>query len=255
MDRTISATFSINSYSLSVLAGNGGSVTGSGTFEHGSTATISATPETGYSFGGWSGSGVTNTQSMETTVDMSMDRNLSATFSINSYSLSVLAGNGGSVSGAGTFNHGIYANISATPETGYSFSGWSGSGITNSESMETTVDMSMDRTISATFSINSYSLSVLAGNGGSVTGSGTFEHGSTATISAIPNSGYSFIGWLGDGILDVNSTTTSVEMTQSRTISAIFSERVSENFWFFFTLNLLRVLKSYLEMGNILKTK
>ena len=119
--------------------------------------------------------------------------------------------------------------------------------------METTVDMSMDRTISATFSLNSYSLSVLASNGGSVTGSGIFEHGTTATISATPETGYSFSGWSGSGILDVNSTTTSVEMTQSRTISAIFSERVSENFWFFFTLNLLRVLKSYLEMGNILK--
>ena len=58
---------------------------------------------------------------METTVDMSMDRNVSATFSLNSYDLTVLAGNGGSASGTGTFNHGTDANISATPETGYSF--------------------------------------------------------------------------------------------------------------------------------------
>ena len=195
--RTISASFSLNSYELNLQAGTGGSVTGTGIFHHGTNPYITAIPDTGYSFIEWSGYGVTDPSSSITTVDMSMDRNVSATFSLNSYDLTVLAGNGGSVSGAGTFNHGIYANISATPDAGYSFAGWDGSGITNTESMETTVDMSMDRTISATFSLNSYSLSVLAGNGGSVTGSGTFEHGSTATISAIPNSGYSFIGWSG----------------------------------------------------------
>ena len=79
--------------------------------------------------------------------------------------LSVLAGTGGSVSGNGSFDHGSSATISATPETGYSFAGWTGDGVTDPTQTSTTVDMSQDRTVSASFTINSYNLSVLAGTG------------------------------------------------------------------------------------------
>ena len=40
--------------------------------------------------------------------------------------LTLSAGTGGTVSGGGTYGHGTNANITATPSTGYSFSGWSG---------------------------------------------------------------------------------------------------------------------------------
>ena len=169
-DRSVSASFTINSYDLSVVAGNGGSVSGSGSFTHGSSASISATPDTGYSFAGWTGDGVTDSTQLSTSVDMTQDRSVSASFTINSYDLSVLAGNGGSVSGSGSFTHGSSASISATPDTGYSFAGWTGDGVTDSTQLSTSVDMTQDRSVSASFTINSYDLSVVAGNGGSVSG-------------------------------------------------------------------------------------
>ena len=223
--RTISASFSQNSYTLVVLAGNGGSVSGDGNFTHGSLASISATPDTGYSFTGWTGDGVADTNSLNTSVDMSESRTISASFSQNSYTLVVLAGNGGSVSGDGNFTHGSLASISATPDTGYSFTGWTGDGVADTNSLNTSVDMSESRTISASFSQNSYTLVVLAGNGGSASGSGHFLHGTQASISATPQLGFSFEGWLGDGVEQNDSTTTLVSMSEPRTVTAIFKKK------------------------------
>ena len=45
---------------------------------------------------------------------------------------------------------------------------------------------------------NTYTLTVTAGEGGSVsTGGGEYKEGTEVTITAIPNEGYGFIGWNG----------------------------------------------------------
>jgi uncharacterized repeat protein (TIGR02543 family) len=221
--RTLSATFSINSYNLLLTTGDGGSVSGAGTFSFGTKANITATPNTGYSFTGWVGEGVVNPSSKTTQVQMNEDRNISASFSINSYDLNLTAGDGGSVSGAGSFSYGYATTITATPNTGYSFTGWIGEGVVNPSSKTTQVQMNEDRNISASFSINSYDLNLTAGDGGSVSEGGTFSFGTEANIIATPNSGYSFVQWTGEGIENPNSSSTFVSMTQNRSISAFFA--------------------------------
>ena len=111
-----------------------------------------------------------------------------------SFSLSLESSplSGGSTEGNGLFYQGTSASISATPDTGYSFSGWSGNGAVDPNAPSTSVDMSQARTLSASFSLNSYDLTLLAESGGSVTGSGSFSHGSNPSISATPDTGYSF---------------------------------------------------------------
>ncbi len=222
-DRNITANFATNFYDLNLSAGEGGTVSDGGSFAYNSTADLSATPDMGYSFAGWNGSGVATPNSSSTTVSMIQDRNISASFSINSYILSLSSGTGGSVSGAGNYTYGSVINISATPKTGYSFTGWTGSGVADLGSVSTSVSITQDRNISATFSINSYLLSLSSGDGGSVSGSGSFTYGSSADINATPNTGYSFAGWSGDGVNTPNSTSTTVSMTQNRSISAAFS--------------------------------
>ena len=177
----------------------------------------------GYQFVGWTGDGINDQNSTSTSVLITQDTNISAVFSIKSYSLSVVAGNGGSISGGGDFEHETDANISAISEQGYSFSAWSGDGISDPISTNTTVAMTQDRSISATFSINSYNLQVSSTTGGSVSGSGSYDYGSSASILATPQTGYQFVGWTGDGINDQNSTSTSVLITQDTNISAVFS--------------------------------
>ena len=222
--RTLSASFSLNSYDLTLLAGSGGSVTGSGSFSHGSNPSISATPDTGYSFDGWNGEGTADSNASSTTVDMSQARTLSASFTLNSYDLTVLAGSGGSVTGSGSFSHGTNPSISATPDTGYSFNGWNGEGTADANASSTTVDMSQNRTLSASFSLNSYDLTVLAESGGSVTGGGSFPHGSLVNVSATPNSGYSFVQWVGAGISDSTAPSSTLIMNSDQTITAQFTQ-------------------------------
>ena len=201
----------------------GGSTTGAGQFYQGSSTIITATPNTGYSFDGWNGEGVSDPTTSSTFVNMTQDRSIEATFTLKSYELDVSAGDGGSASGSGSFLHGFPATITATPNTGYSFSEWVGDGILSSTSESTSVSMTENRSVAAIFTINSYDLDVSAGDGGSASGSGSFSHGSSATITAIPDSGYSFAGWVGDGVLNSTSVSTSVSMTQNRSIEATFT--------------------------------
>ena len=110
-----------------------GTTTGAGSYSQNVLASVTATPNVGYQFTGWTGSGVASQDANSTTINMNQDRNLTAQFSIKSYALNLIAGEGGSVSGAGIFNHGSNPAIVATPKTGYNFTGWNGSGVKNSK--------------------------------------------------------------------------------------------------------------------------
>ena len=95
---------------------------------------------------------------------MDQNRSINATFSLNSYELNPHAGSGGSVTGAGTFSHGTPTAISAKPRYGLFFSGWTGEGVSDPNSPSTTALMDQNRSITATFSLNSYELSLNAGS-------------------------------------------------------------------------------------------
>ena len=175
-------------------------MSGGGTYGHGTNANITATPSTGYSFNGWSGTGVTDASVASTTVSMTSDRSVSASFSLINHTLSLSAGTGGTVSGGGTYGYGTNATITATPSTGYSFNGWSGEGVTDTYGTSTTVSMTSDRSVNASFSLINHTLSLSAGTGSTVSGGGSYGYGTFAGISATPDTGYSFNGWSGTGV-------------------------------------------------------
>jgi uncharacterized repeat protein (TIGR02543 family) len=87
----------------------------------------------------------------------------------------------------------------------------------------TTVHMTEDRNISALFSLKNYQLNLFASSGGAINQSGSTTHGSYLSIYAIPDNGYSFWGWTGDGITDPFSESTSVLMTSDRNVTAHFT--------------------------------
>ena len=109
------------------------------------------------------------------------------------YTLTAIAGDGGSVSGGGTFASGTQVSLTATPNAGYSFSGWSNGSTTN----PLTVTLNSNTSITANFQVivNSYTLTVTAGEGGTVTGGGEYEEGTEVTITATAEEGFEFTGW------------------------------------------------------------
>ncbi len=221
--KTVTANFSPIIHTLTLNSGAGGSVSGGGNFNHGQSPSITATPNVGHRFVSWGGSGVANPSLPTTTVTMTQPRTITANFQPLSYSLTVIAGNGGTAIGSGTFNHGHAASISATPQTGYSFSSWTGTGLNDPSAPTTSVDITQTRTVTANFLPINYTLSLVAGAGGSVSGAGSYSFSSTPTITATPTVGYEFSSWQGDGADDPTSSTTTVAMTQTRSLTAIFS--------------------------------
>ena len=115
----------IKQYTLSVTAGDGGSVsTTGGTFSQGTQVSITATPNSGYSFSGWSNGSTANPLSVTLNSNTSVTANFEVL--INSYTLTVSAGEGGSVSSqGGEYEEGTEVTITAIPDDGYEFTGWS----------------------------------------------------------------------------------------------------------------------------------
>lgn len=72
-------------------------------------------------------------------------------------------------------------------------------------------------------SVRSYQIIARAGEGGKVSGGGTFLYGTTVTLTASPNSNYSFDGWYENGIkVDGAGAAYSFAVTKNRTLEARF---------------------------------
>jgi alpha-tubulin suppressor-like RCC1 family protein len=116
------------------------------------------------------------------------------------WSLSVTAENGAVIKSPSKTNYraGETARLTAIPAVGYHFTGWSGSvsGTTN----PLTLTMDSSKTLAAHFAINEYALTVQAANG-SVTRApeqATYSHGTTVSLTAIPDKDFRFDHWTGD---------------------------------------------------------
>ena len=80
-----------------------------------------------------------------------------------------------------------------------------------------------------------YTITVIAGDGGSVTAGGTFDEGTVLTITASPNDGYEFIGWTGS---EVTSNEVSITVNTNLTLTANFQ--------------LIQVATNYYSSGDII---
>ena len=201
-------------------AGTGGTVSGAGTYGHGCVARLVASADEGYSFAGWTIDGAEVSGGSEIDVEMTGAKTATALFSLNQYDLVISAGTGGTVSGAGAYDHGSVASLVATADEGYSFLGWTIDGAEVSDGSEIDVEMTGAKTATALFSLNQYELITHAGTGGTVSGAGTYDHGSVASLVATADEGYSFAGWTIDGAEVSGGTEIDVEMTGAKTATA-----------------------------------
>ena len=179
---------------------------------HGASLTLTAQPNQGYRFVGWS-DGV---QTVQRVVTMTDDIALTAIFEliitpVVQYSITVSAGNGGTVNDAsGIYNAGDLIELTATPMEGYEFVQWSDGVSTNPR----TLTVTGNKSLTAIFRIRTISISVTAGPGGTVNGtvSGFYNYGTSVSFSAAPAEHYRFTGW-SDGNTDINRSITLVKDT------------------------------------------
>ena len=221
--KTATASFTLNQYELITNTGAGGAVSGAGTYDHGSVASLVATADEGYHLAGWTIDGAEVAGGSEIEVEMTGHVNATASFSLNQYELMTPVVTGGVVEGNGTYDHGSVASLVATTDEGYSFVGWTINGAAVSGGTEIDVEMTGAQTVTALFSLNQYNLVTSAGTGGTVSGAGTYDHGSVVNLVATADEGYSFAGWTIDGAEVSGGTEIDVEMTGDVNASASFT--------------------------------
>ena len=141
-------------YTLAVASSEGGSVsTTGGTYEGGTKLSITATASEGYEFSGWTGS--TETSNV---INITLNTNITITANFElievvetQFTATIIAGNGGTVSTpGGTLNEGTVLSITATPNDGYEFIGWTGSEVTSNE---VSITVNTDLTLTANFQL------------------------------------------------------------------------------------------------------
>ena len=137
---------------------------------------------------------------------------------------------GGTVSrnpNAASYASGTVVTLTATPGSGYTFTGWSGDAAGSAASV--TVTMNANKTVTANFTNSTgttYTLTTTANPsaGGSITRSpdaASYAAGTVVTLTATPASGYVFSSWGGDA--SGSSATTTVTMNANTSVTANFT--------------------------------
>lgn len=192
-DMSIEAIFITNKYNVTAVSSNTtmGTVTGGGRVDYLTPMTLSATANYGYHFSHWS-----NGDSIPTiTLNADSNMTLVAYFDYNRYAVVGSSADAarGSVIGSDTVNFLTEVTLSAVPNYGYHFTGWS-----NGDTSRTlTITAVENRSLTANFAPNPYAVTALSGNTvmGTVNGSATVDYLSSVTLTATANYGYHFVGW------------------------------------------------------------
>ena len=145
----------VSEFTLTATANpaEGGSVTGAGVYEEGTTVTLTATPNEGYEFVSWTNGGAevsTNaTYSFVIKANLALVANFKAV-EATVYTISTEAVNG-TVTGAGVYEEGATVTLTATPADGYNFKNWTVSGAEVSAENPYIFTATADVTVTANF--------------------------------------------------------------------------------------------------------
>jgi len=207
-----------------------GTVVGTGLYDYGQPCTLKAQANNTYAFLNWTCGGSVVSTNMEYSFTVMGNQTYTANFVANSCNITTAMdpANSGTVTGAGVYAIGTTCVLSATPNTGYTFSNWTkgNNQVSTQSSYSFTVTESAQYT--AHFVINSYAVNATAfpEEGGTVSGAQTYTHGSTATLTATPAEGYTFVNWTENGVVVSTSSTYQFVVSGNRTLQANFSNNV-----------------------------
>ena len=246
----VTATFTLDTHSVDVMkAGTGAGIVRSTPagiacgsdcteiYNYNTVLTLTAMPSVGSTFVGWSGGGCAGTSTCIVTITAAIT--VTATFTLNRYVLSAAT----SGTGAGTvtstpagiacgadcselYTHGSMVTLTAVPAVSSTFAGWSGA---CTGTAVCTVTMTAARSVTATFTLNTYALSVGLLGAGTGTVSSTppgiscgadctevYPHGTLVTLTAAASVGSVFVGW-GGACSGMGACTVGIDAAKSVT--------------------------------------
>lgn len=213
------ANFAIKTFVVNATAEptSYGTVAGSGTFEYGSTVTLTASPNLGYVFFNWTKDGEVVSTEPEfsfTAVD-GVAGDYVAHFATKIYTITASANPtaGGTVRGAGPIQEGQTCTLLATPNIAYNFVSWTQNGNVVSTNPSYSFEVVDDASFVANFEMKTFEIVTTASPAayGQALGGNTYNYGATVNLAAIPSGDYIFANWTKDG--EVVSTSATYSFT------------------------------------------
>ena len=194
-----------------------------GTYNAGTAVTLTAMPDANSVFAGWSGA--CSGSAASCTVTMNATKSVTATFTAQ-YTLHLTSLGNGTIGtqplpNAGKYLAGTNVTLTAMPGSDSLFTVWSGA--CSGSSVTCTVLMNATKSVTATFTLKQYTLTVsTAGNGsGTVSPSGgSYNHGTVVSLTATPAAGSQFSSWSG---CSGSGNTCSVTMDAAKSVTATFT--------------------------------
>ena len=194
----VSAVFTANAYSITVVQPTGGTVSASATSATaGTTIELTATPAEGYTLDYFTLDG--ERINGNTFIMPARNVEVSAVFTANAYSITVVQPTGGTVSASATSaTAGTTVKLTATPAEGYTLDYFTLDGARING--DTFIMPARNVDVSAVFTANAYSITVVQPTGGTVSASATSATaGTTIELTANPAEGYTLDYFTLDG--------------------------------------------------------
>ena len=226
-NKTVTAVFAQDQYTLTVNVSGSGSVVknpNQSTYTYGQNVELTAYANAGWHFDHWENdlTGSTNPDY----VYMNGNKTVTAVFVQDQYTLTInITGSGSVVKNPdqSTYTYGQNVQLTAYGDTGWDFDHWEDdlTGSTNPDY----IYMNGNKTVTAVFVENTYTLTVYTTGQGSVTldpPGGTYAPGTWVDLDAESDSGWCFDQWTGD----VTGTTNpeSIQMNGDYTVTAVFAQ-------------------------------
>ena len=236
-DKAVVASFAqdIVTFTITASAGAGGVITPSGvvTVNSGADQAFTITPNSGYHIDNVLVDSVSQGAVASYTFEnVTADHTISAVFAenpANQFTLTVEVNGNGNVAKnpeKPVYDAGEIVILTATPASGWSFTGWSGDhGGSDNPSM---VNMDRSKTVTANFTQNpvtKYTITASAGAGGSISPSGSVEvsAGENQTFTITPNAGCHVTDVMVDNVSQgAISSYTFEEVSANHSITAAF---------------------------------
>lgn len=193
-------------------------------YPSGLAVTLTAKPEEGWSFGHWEGDVTGNTNPI--TITMDAEKNVTAVFTQNRYTLRLNVKGSGTVTKTPdqtTYLSGSIVRLIAKPTDGWRFNLWEGD--LDSADNPVNVHLSTDMVVTAIFTQNQYNLSTTIGGSGRINkepDQSTYLLGQIVKLTAAPEVGWTFSHW--EGNVDGSENPVSVTIDGDKNIKAVFTE-------------------------------
>ncbi|MCX8480504.1 MAG: fibronectin type III domain-containing protein, partial [Sediminibacterium sp.] len=231
-NKTIQVAFKLLTYTINAIAGNGGSIApqGTSTVNYGDRPTYTITPSTGYVIDSITINGNKIANENNITLDsVKSNQTIRVAFKLLTYTINAIAGNGGSIApqAISSVNYGDRPSYTITPNTGYIIDSiLVNDTFVNNVNISYTFDsVKSNQTIRVAFKLQNFTITAIAGNGGSISPQwiSSVNYGTTPSYTITPNTGYIIDSIIvnGNKVLNVNNYTFD-SVKSNQTIRVLF---------------------------------